>query len=363
MSRRRINRIVCIAVILFFSSIFCSQAAQPIEQRKESNLHNPFGVLEFLHWDHPWNSHKYATKEDLDKAAALMKEAGAGWVRIDFLWSDIEPKAGKFEFEKYDYIVDLLNKNEINILGLLDYSTDWASSSGKWNCPPQDSKLFINYASRVIERFKSKVKYWELWNEPDSHIYWEPQDGLKSYCALLKEVYTAAKKIDPDCKILNGGFANGISSLNKLYDNGAKDYFDILNIHIFESPLSDGALKRVSVYPKLAYKVMARNGDSHKKIWVTEIGCPGVKSGFDVKNWWLGKNPNEWQQAEWLINIYTELTKNEAVEKIFWAFFRDCKKHWDNGVDYFGIVRWDFSKKPAFSAYKDTSEIWRKSKK
>jgi hypothetical protein len=259
---------------------------------KDFNMQNPFCVLEFLNWNHPWNNHKYARKEDLLRVVALMKEAGVGWVRMDFLWEDLEPNQGQFEFDKYDYVVELLSKNNINILGLLNYSTGWASSCGNWNCPPKDNKLFINYAVCIVSRYKDKIKYWEIWNEPDSHTYWSKQDGLKSYCEFLKDVYAAVKKAAPDCKVLNGGLANGLSSVNHLYDNGAKDYFDILNIHIFESPLHHDAVKRVIAYPKLAYKIMARNGDADKKIWITEIGCPGVKRGLDVDNWWMGGNPD-----------------------------------------------------------------------
>lgn len=320
---------------------------------------NPFGVLEFLHWNHSWNNYKYATKEDLEKSIALMKEAGVGWVRVDFLWQDIEPKEGEFDFSKYDMLVDLLTKSQINILGILDYTADWASSCGQWNCPPKDFKLFINYETKVISRYKNKVKYWEFWNEPDSSIYWNPQDGLKTYCKLLKEVYIAAKKVDPECKILNGGLANGLANVNRLYDNGAGEYFDILNIHYFENPLHGTAIKAVLAYPKLAHKVMSRNGDGRKKIWITEIGCPGVPKAKAVKNWWAGGNPNERQQAKWVKQVYTELLKNKNVECIFWAFFRDCQGHWGNGVDYFGLVRWDFSKKPSFEAYKECFLKWK----
>lgn len=325
-------------------------------------MDNPFGVLEFLHWSHPWNNYKYSNPEDLNRVVALMKEAGVGFVRMDFLWEDIEPRQAQFEFAKYDYLVDLLSKNHISILGLLHYSADWASSCRKWNCPPQDFKTFVNYAVKVIQRYKGKVKYWEVWNEPDSSTYWATQDGLKSYCALLKEVYSAAKKADPDCKILNGGLANGVSSINHLYDNGAKNYFDILNIHIFENPLNPKAIKAVTAYPKLAYKIMSRNGDAHKRIWITEIGCPGVKRWHRVKNWWMGRNPTERQQAEWVKLVFTELTKVKFVERIFWAFFRDTKEHWKNGVDYFGLVRWDFSQKPSFIAFKGCFNKWKKSK-
>lgn len=364
MSRGSINKLIFSAVILIVCGAFCPGlgAQGTADKQTDLNMQSPFGALEFLPWNHPWNNFKFATRKDLEKTVALMKEAGIGWVRMDFLWQDIEPQPQNFQFQKYDAIVEVLSRNNIHILGLLNYSTDWASSCGKWNCPP-DTKQFVNYAAKVIGRYKDKVKYWELWNEPDSPTYWMPQDGLNSYCALLKEVYIAAKQIDPDCKILNGGLSAGLASVNRIYDNGAKDYFDILNIHIFETPVNDFAIKAAVSYPKLAYKIMSRNGDAHKKIWITEIGCPGVKKGLKVKEWWLGKNPTESQQAKWLKAIYTELPKNKVVERIFWAFFRDCKKHWDNGVDYFGIVRWDFSKKPAFDSYKKIFKTWQKSKR
>lgn len=324
-----------------------------------SNMNNPFGVLEFLHWDHPWNSYKYSSGDDLEKAVLLMKEAGVGWVRMDFLWSDIEPAPREFQFAKYDNIVEILSRNNINILGILHYSTDWASSCGQWNCPPADNQVFVDYAVKVADRYRGRIKYWEVWNEPDSRTYWAEQDGLKSYCVLLKDVYLALKQVDPGCKVLNGGLANGISSVNKLYDNGAGKYFDILNLHIFESPFNEGAIKRMTSYPKLAYKIMSRNGDAHKKIWITEIGCPGLKQGLYTPNWWLGQNPDEEQQAEWVGEVFTQLIYEASVEKVFWAFFRDCDNHWGTGVDYFGLLRWDFSKKPAFFTYKECFRQWK----
>lgn len=333
-----------------------------LSRKRISKPDSPFGVLEFLHWNHSWNSYKYACTEDLEKTVKLIKEAGVGWVRMDFLWEDIEPEEGEFKFDKYDQIVDLLDKNGIHILGLLNYSASWATSCKEWNCPPENNALFVKYAIKVIARYKNKIKHWEVWNEPDSAVYWSKQDGLKSYCALLKDVYIAAKKIDPVCKILNGGLANGLSGVNSLYDNGAKDYFDILNLHFFETPFHEGGIRGVTAYPKLAHKVMARNQDQNKKIWITEIGCPGVKRGLTTGNWWLGKNSTERQQSIWLRKVYSELLKDKNVEKVFWAFFRDCADHWGTGVDHFGLVRWNYSKKPAFQSYKECFKKWKMSK-
>jgi hypothetical protein len=357
------GRLISKAAILL-TLIFLSSTQVLSGGDMKTNIDNPFGVLEFLHWSHSWNNYKYPDDLALKKVIRLMHKAGVGWVRLDFLWEDIEPQQGKFEFAKYDNLVKLLKEQGIQILGILHYSAAWASACGEWNCPPKDNQVFVNYAEEVIRRYKSEVKYWEVWNEPDSVTYWKQQDSLKSYCALLKAVYLAAKKIDPDCKILNGGLANGLASVNHLYDNGAKGYFDILNIHFFQNPLhGKSMIKGVASYPKLAYKIMARNGDGDKKIWITEIGCPGVKPGLKAGNWWLGKNPTEAQQAVWVKEVYEELLKNPRVEKVFWAFFRDTKKHWDNGVDYFGLVRWDYTVKPAFKAYQKCFKEWKKKSK
>jgi hypothetical protein len=322
---------------------------------------SPFGVLEFLHWDHAWNRYKYHDRASLEKSFKLMKDARVGIVRMDFLWQDIEPVQGEFDFSKYDLIVELAKKHGIEILGILDYSADWASSCREWNCAPSENKLFINYAVAVVSRYKGKVRYWELWNEPDSPIYWKQQDGLKEYCRLLKQVYTAVKEIDPDCKVLNGGLAGGIASVNRLYDNGAGGYFDILNIHIFESPFNQGAQKRIAAYPRIAYNIMKRNNDAEKKIWITEIGSPGLRRPKSAKDWWLGKNPDERRQAAWVSDVYGQLLDLAYVEKVFWAFFRDCKQHFKTGVDHFGLVRWDFSKKPSYYSYKKSALKWHKS--
>jgi hypothetical protein len=107
---------------------------------------------------------------------------------------------------------------------------------------------------------------------------------------------------------------------------------------------------------------MSRNGDGNKKIWVTEIGCPGIRKDPAVNNWWMGPNSDEQTQAVWLKDVFKNLLVLPMVEKVFWAFFQDTKKHWDNGVDYFGLVREDFFKKPSFGAYKQSFNSWYRSR-
>lgn len=318
--------------------------------------YQPFGVLAFLGWRHDWNNYKYS-ESDLEQAVKLLNEAGVAFVRMDFLWEDIESVKGTFVFDKYDFIVDLLSRNNIHILGMLDYSASWAAES--WNSPPNNLVDYTNYVSQVISRYKDKIKYWEIWNEPDSKTYWLLQDDMKTYTELLKQSYVAAKKIDPSCKIVLGGMTSqGYYSIKNVYKNGGKDYFDIINIHPFVDPLNPSEYKRIYTICNNLERLKVQFNDKAKKIWFTEIGCPGLSQGVESKGWWIGRSPSEKQQADFLYSIYTDVIKLPNVEKVFWAYFRDNKDHFKNDVDYFGLVRWDFSKKPAFDWYKDRHERW-----
>jgi len=307
---------------------------------------SPYGVLDFLHWDHPWNGHHY-NKEKMEEAVQLMKRAGVGFVRMDFLWEDIEPRKNHLDYSKYDGIVDLLAQNDIKILGVLGYNVSWNSRA--WNAAP-DIPLFVKYARRVVRRYKDRVKYWEIWNEPDVDIYWVPQDDMKTYGALLRAVYPALKSEDPTCLVVMGANSRYVPlGLRRLYMRAGKENFDIVNLHPFVDPLSPGAMELLRSAYRGTYKVMQSKADGDKPIWITEIGCPGVDEVAD--NWWLGKNPSEAEQAQWVKKVYGEPLKWKGVKKIFWAFFRDTPNHFGNGTDYFGLVRRDFSLKPAYMAY------------
>lgn len=320
--------------------------------------YNPFGVLAFFSWNHTWNNFKY-NEENLKRAVKLLQDMGARFVRMDFLWNDIEPQQGNFDFDKYDFIVNLLSQHQIRILGILVYSADWASDS--WNNPPYRDEDFVTYCKEVVARYKTKIKYWEVWNEPDSIFYWRPQDDMQRYTQLLKKVYETVKEIDPSSKIILGGLTqNGYFALKNLYRNGAGGYFDIVNIHPFVNPLEKNSVNRIRSLYKNIKNLMKKYGDEDKKIWFTEIGCPGVKKTTEENTWWEGVSPNEGEQAKFVKTVYKEVISLDDVEKLFWAFFRDNKDHFRSGVDYFGLVRWDFSKKPSFNAYRRARLNWRR---
>lgn len=315
---------------------------------RDSN--NPFGVLDFLAWDQAKFNHHYRL-EDVEKSVALMREAGIGFVRFDFLWEDIEPTLGQFTFEKYDQLVAILQKNNIRTQALLVYNPSW--SGKRWNEAP-DLVAFSRYAQATVHHFKDRIRHWELWHEPDSPAFWQPQDNMQTYVRLLKLVYPLLKAADPTCLVHLGGMSRALPmSLKCVYEEGGKDFFDVINIHPFANPLSPNALDAVKHIYKFVLRVIKEYGDQNKPIWFTEIGCPGMRNPRDSSHWWLGANPSEEAQAAWVKALYGEVLSWENVQKVFWCFFRDVSDHFKCGSDYDGLIRNDFSKKPSFEAYRE----------
>ena len=50
----------------------------------------------------------------------MARDAGIGWARQEFIWAELEPEQGNFDWTKYDEIVDLFRRNNIQVIARLD---------------------------------------------------------------------------------------------------------------------------------------------------------------------------------------------------------------------------------------------------
>jgi hypothetical protein len=221
--------------------------------------------------------------------------------------------------------------------------------------PPTSNAEFAAYVGTTVARYKNTISHWEIWNEPNHPAYWAaPKDGLKRYSSLLKESYRAAKAANPSCTVLNGGLTMTIEEdVENLYREAGKESFDILNIHMFINPQKPDAGRIFEEHITAIEKIMSAHKDDKKKIWITEIGCPGVPAGQIPAKWFEGEAQDENEQAEWLNKVYELVRNKQRVEKLFWAFYRDTDKMFKDATDHFGIVRSDLSPKPAFFVLKN----------
>jgi len=306
---------------------------------------NPFGLLAFLHWNHPWNKYHFS-KEILPQAIDQIYQLGIRMVRIDILWSDVAENDKPLVFSRYDDLIQQLHQKDIQTLGVLQYNKDQTH----WNDPPESFEEFASYVHQTVGHYKNEIHYWEIWNEPNHPMYWSaPMDRLKTYIKLLSLSYSAAKKADPTCQVLNGGLSHPIvEDVKNFFDNGGGAVMDIFNIHPFLDPLSANSPKIFDEMLVPTIEILKQHGGGKKKIWITEMGCPGVPGKNAPPTWFAGKSPTEEQQAEWLKTQYDLIKKYPQIEKLFWAFYRDTDKEFNDGTDYLGLVHFDLSPKPAF---------------
>jgi len=195
----------------------------------------------------------------------------------------------------------------------------------------------------LLNRYRSMGPHaFEIWNEENASGFWPSGVNAADYFNMLKTCYMAIKAADPQAIVLNGGLTDGSNTTNylsALYVAGGKDYFDAWSQHTYtKTPQYETIVSKVR-------NIMVANGDSAKKIWMTEFG------------WLTSSNVTETgavsfnRQAHYLTNMFTRLATYPYLEVACWYTSRSFDENTHEGS--FGLMLPDFTRKPSFYAYKD----------
>src|SRR5690606_17114006 len=79
----------------------------------------------------------------------------------------------QWRWEPIDTAINRAEELGIEVLAILSYSAGWASSgsNSRYVNREQYDAAWANYVHRVVNRYKGKVDYWEIWNEPDHNNF------------------------------------------------------------------------------------------------------------------------------------------------------------------------------------------------
>lgn len=287
---------------------------------------SPYGVCAHL----PRGDEYPTAREELE----LMRKAGIGWARADFSWSGVEPRRGQWRFDHLDHVVEWADRAGIRILPILDYDVDWARPAHA------HLDLWREYVRRVVERYQDRIRYWEVWNEPNLEMFWKDKPDAAKYVELLKATHETIQRIDPELKVLLGGTA-GIpwDYLEGIYAAGGESFFDVMNVHPYRYPDTPEHRSLLDDIDRLR-KLMAAHGDTDKPIWFTEIGWPTHQGQ-------RGISPEA--QARMLARSYL-ISLQAGIEVVFWYEFQAPEHKADYNEDHFGMVHRDLTPKPAYEA-------------
>lgn len=313
-----------------------------------------YGIQAFLWW-HVDNKTGW-------RDADLVRDLGFGWIKQEFLWSEmLHSRGDQYDWFRSDGIVALAEERDLKILARLGHPPQWAVEAAPPGLPV-DPADFAHYCGALAERYAGRIAAYEVWNEPNLAREWngQPPDPA-GYLQLLKPCYLAIKQADPEAIVISAGLApTGTDDpavampddkfFLGMYEAGAASYFDMLGVHApgYMNP-PERSPAETEADPDLAVRwitfrhvedvraLMVANGDADKQIAITEMGWTS-----DVVNptysWYA---VSEEQRADYLVRAYQYAKANwspwiglmsmiyiadpqwtEANEQYWWAITR-----------------------------------------
>lgn len=289
---------------------------------------NPFGVNVFLEQE--------ADPAKRTLAVEMAAAAGYRWLRQEWVWEDIEIHGkGDFEdrrheparsaWEKYDQIVADAEANGMQLIIRISNPPEWTRAAGAEPgtfAPPDNVQDFADFVAAVVSRYAGRVRYYQLWNEPNIYPEWGAYAiDPEAYTALLKAGAAAARAANPNAVIIAGALAatinlqpaaqppaNSLSDLlflQRMYDAGAAGAFDVMAVQgygLWSGPTDRRAHPRVLNigHHQFVRDLMVANGDAATPIWMAEMNWNAAPEGVEPR---YGRVSLQ-QQAEYLPMAY-----------------------------------------------------------
>ncbi len=257
------------------------------------------------------NVHKTKGKL-LDKVA----DGNFHWIRVDFNWSEIQPKKnGGYKWKSLDETISQARSLNLTVFATLAYSPSWASQDGNRASPPS-KKAWEDFVSTAVARYKDSIQHWGMWNEPNLEFFWKgsKEDYVKR---ILKPGYNAVKSVDPSAQVVAPDLAFGkdhhweewVRTISK----NARASFDIFSFHIYpeeddgESEGSEPVLNRLDSEVKT---LLRKEKLLDRPVWLTEIG-------------WRTYYVSEEEQAQHLVASLKGVKNRNWISKAFIYNIRD----------------------------------------
>jgi hypothetical protein len=276
-----------------------------------------YGFQAFLWWD--WN----IAERDL----TLIEEAGFRWVKQNVAWQDLEGAArGAFDWPKSDHIVERAAAHDLDVLLRIDGLPlpHWVEPSDDPSIPV-DPDAFAQFCGALAERYRGRVRAYQVWNEPNLAREWNgTAPNPAGYVALLRACYLAIKEADPQALVISAGLAPtgntppeaipDVEYLIAMYEAGAAPYFDLLGAHApgFRAPPEVSPAEAASNpeyggqrffcfrHVEDLREVMLRYGEEEKQIAILEMGWTSDPHNSDYA--WFAVS--EEQKADYLVRAF-----------------------------------------------------------
>ena len=329
----------------------------------------------------------------VDSLVERAAEIGVKWTRLSASWPAIERQKGVYYWTETDKAFDVALKNGITPFVTIEGGNELYSKLTTYDNPveaeiygykpeppvknPVAMTAYLNFVNATVERYKDKIDYWEVWNEPNHHNYWGSTPDGKEYGLLLVKTTEIIKKLDPGCKVIGGSMA-GIDPkfADEFLSVGSNSLIDIISFHNY------GAVPEERAYLAIELWDVINKYNPSLELWQGECGYPSHSSTRDFR----GRAP--WGlniQAKWLLrqsfvdtyyckatlSNYFKLVHTEGkgdkpernnlrpIDKIFGYPERGGSRVKTKGINEKCLLtNPELAEKPGFYAYQNLCAIW-----
>ena len=305
-------------------------------------------------------------RRDLDAC----RRAGASVLRISFSWSEMEPEPGRYDFAFWDKVVPMaVDEYGLRLIPYVCYTPGWASSEpdsdAVWTTPPKDLAAFGRFVGALVDRYKGRIRSWEIWNEPDIPEFWT--GSTQQYAALLAEGSRAVRRADPTARVVLGGIARRPEFLRELLrDEGVSPLIDVVNCHSYFETWHDGAIEGLPTYLGLIAGVIDDHGHG-QELWMAEVGYSSYRpeGSGRISDRYLARHGFEHTpayQAEALLRAMALIRSTDRVSLVTWYRINDLPAGQEVIGDvnnrHLGIVDLQGRPKPALEGLRRAAELF-----
>jgi len=138
---------------------------------------------------------------------------------IGCAWTYIEDRKGAFDWENLDRYVGFAQQHGIPMIFDFLGVPKWAARPGaecSFGCagPPAQLSDITDYARAVATRYKGRIQWYELWNEPNNSPFWA--GTVADLGRQSRAIYETIHAIDPQAKFITPGVAVGTNTQKML---------------------------------------------------------------------------------------------------------------------------------------------------
>jgi len=200
----------------------------------------------------------------VDREMPLIAKLGTRTLRLEFPWPLIEPRRGRYDWRRADYILAMARRHGLIVQPILVYTPSWTGRA--LNAPPA-ARDFSRFARAFATRYRRSLSHYELWNEPNSHRYF--QGNARDYVRRVLIPGSRAVRVgDPGAKVLLGGPTSAdVGWLEAIYSEGGGSSFDILPFHDYS-----GDAAAIVRNAQVVQRILNAHGQGRKPIWLGEFG-------------------------------------------------------------------------------------------